>query len=165
MLSLSSHLAATVPTPAGASPSPGSSAVQAALTGVTQHCHPYRHREHDVAGRMWFSGNLCWLDTVPLTARVPKWANLTPVSGHSGAQAGPGRLAEQQQRQLHGQPAGAPDEHLPGQDPAKCLPAAPHDVSHQSQGLGMLASLHDANGKLACFLAFLINMYKQRQDS
>ena len=84
-----------------------------------------------------FSGDLCWLDNVPLTARVPKWANLTPVSGHSGAQAGPGRLAQQQQRQLHGQPAGAPDEHLLGQNCAKCLPAAPHDVSHQSQGLGM----------------------------
>ncbi len=86
------------------------------------------------------------------------------MSGHSGAQAGPGRLAQQQQWQLHGQLAGAPDEHLPGQDRAECLPAAPHDVSHQSQGLGELPSLHDANVKLACFLALLINMYKQRQD-
>ena len=84
------------------------------------------------------------------------------MSGHSGAQAGPGWLAQQQQRQLHGQPAGAPDEDLPGQGPAKCLPAAPHVVGHQPQGLGMLASLHDANVKLACFLALLISMYKQR---
>lgn len=61
------------------------------------------------------SGDICWMDTVAITARVPSWAPLSPMFSHSGTQAGSGRLAEQQQRQLHGQLVGALDEHLPGQ--------------------------------------------------
>lgn len=85
------------------------------------------------------SDHLSRMDPVPIATRVHRGQTQPPVSGHTGAQAGPGRLAVNQLRLFHGEPAGAPVEHLPGERRAQCLPPAAHAVSHQPQGQGMSA--------------------------
>ena len=89
------------------------------------------------------SDHLSRMDPVPIATRVHRGQTQPPVSGHTGAQAGPGRLAVNQLRLFHGEPAGASVEHLSGEYCAQCLPAASHAVSHQPQGQGMSAlSVH-----------------------
>ena len=95
------------------------------------------------SGLLSAAGDLCRVDAVSAAARVHRGASQPPVPGDLGAEAGPGWLAVQQLGVSHGQPAGAPDEHLPGHLHPQCIPAAAHALCDQPQRQGQpLLSVH-----------------------